>query len=151
MTKLIVFLFSLCCIYNICAQENPWVQSSGENPWIAKDTTKMVITVHDSLQISYIAKGYKETDANGALAIGFTTTLVANVFGTIPALFSLAVPSKNERNAENTLTKDKPQVTQEDIKQYKKGVLKKRTHKTFTGMALGIASNTVIILILIFN
>jgi hypothetical protein len=151
MSRIFTFLFCLLLSFCFYAQENPWVQSKGENPWVAKDTSQIIVLKTDSLQQRYFERGYESIDAYGGLGFGFATTAIANVFGVVPSLFSLAVPSYNERNAAEILSTDEVKPTEEQVKKYKKGVLKKRTQSTFKGVALGVAANTLIIIIIIFN
>jgi len=154
MKKTIVLFFILTTL-NIYGQENPWVNTQ-PNPWVTETETPK--TIKDSLilnndidsttlnskadnsntsDLNFYKKGFKDTNANGGLATGISTSLVLNVLSIIPSTIVVAIDNKKERNCDKILKEEFPAITKKEIRQYKSGIKTKRFIKTISGCIIG--------------
>lgn len=156
--KTVIGITALFFALSTFGQENPWENKASKNPWITSEATQndSVIPAETqntdtdfSYSIKFDNKGYVETDAKGAYASGFLLCSLFNVFGAIPPLFALAVPSSKEYKAKDRLRKEYNNVTPQQIKDYKRGVLKKRFRQTLKGSGAGIIVNFTAIITII--
>lgn len=156
--KTIIGITTLFFALSTFSQENPWEKKVGENPWVTSEATQNDSVIPSETQntntdfsysIQFDNKGYVEADAKGAYASGFLLCSLFNVFGAIPPLFALAVPSSKEYKAKDILRKEYNNVTPQQIKDYKRGVLKKRFQQTLKGSGAGIIVNLTAIITII--
>ena len=135
-------------------QENPWEKKTNENPWITIEKDKQDSTntptpnsiLVDTLSYKeFSTRGYSETKATGAFASGLFLCSLFNVFGAIPPLFAIAIPTPKELKVKSKLINENNNVSEKQIKEYKNGMVKKRFKQTLKGSGIGILINTTII------
>lgn len=156
--KTIIGITTLFFALNTFSQENPWEKKTNENPWETSEVTKndsvfpveTQNTITDlSNSIEYSEKGYNETKATGGLVSGAILCSLFNVFGAIPPIFAIAIPTPKELTAKRRLIKENNNVTDLQIKEYKRGMVKKRFRQTLKGSGVGILINTTVIITVI--
>ncbi len=159
-------------------QENPWINTTEKNPWNItpnsaesdsskntnsteiKDTVlkKIEISSGDSVSsntktemnfIDFKEEGYNSKKANGSFAAGLIFCGLINILGVIPSMIVLAIPTSDQLHCSRDLKEEYPGIQSNQIKNYKKGISKKRFLKTLTGNIVGIGINFLLILQLI--
>lgn len=134
-------------------QENPWTKQTETNPWINQDSLITIVEVPDSnnlkidslVIIDYTEKGYNEKGSGNGFVMGFVSCGLFNVFGVLPSALTLAAPNSHQRLAKTNLTVENPIISDSQIKEYKKGIGRKRVLSTFIGCITGTIVNTAII------
>ena len=159
-------------------QENPWINTTEKNPWnsapnsvesdSSKNTnsTEIADTVLKKIEISsgdsvssntktemnfidFKEEGYNSKKANGSFAAGLICCGLLNIVGFIPSMIALAIPTSDQLHCSRNLKEEYPGIQSNQIKNYKKGISKKRFLKTLTGNIVGIGINFLLILQLI--
>lgn len=94
----------------------------------------------------YKKRGFDEANGKSDFVVAFVSCGLLNIFGIIPSIFSLAIPTQKQIHCKKELKKEKSTISKAAVKNYKKGLKDKRYFASFLGAFGGVSLNIIIIL-----
>ncbi len=113
---------------------------------VSNDTTKILPEDKIGVLINLKELGKTQTSGNAELLIGIGSGLIINFYGIVPALISSLIPTRKSEGKVEILIENNPNLTYEDIKQYKSGARKKRVSRAVVGTLIGSATQFILVI-----